>query len=77
MQAQVEHLAPGAAQTFLNALPDKIKQALITYAEEMDYPVEAVLEIAIAGFLDPDSLSFADCQPMTALERDFGPKTSS
>jgi hypothetical protein len=38
----------------------------------MKYPVEAVLEIAIAGFLDPDSLSFDDCQPLTGKERDFG-----
>jgi predicted transcriptional regulator len=72
MQAKTEHLAPTAAQAFLDALPDKIKRALVTYAEEIDYPVEAVLEIAIAGFLDPDSISFADCQPLTGAERDFG-----
>jgi len=72
MPAQPQHLAPTAAHTFLNALPDKIKQAIITYAEEMEYPVEAVLEIAISGFLDPESISFADCQPMTGRERDFG-----
>ncbi len=66
------HLAPAAAHAFLDALPDKIKQAIITYAEEIEYPVEAVLEISISGFLDPDSLSFDDCQPMTGKERDFG-----
>jgi hypothetical protein len=63
----LEHLAPAAAHAFLDALPDKIKRAIIAYAEEMEYPVEAVLEIAIAGFLDPDSLSFDDCQPMTGF----------
>jgi hypothetical protein len=68
----LEHLSPAAAHAFLDALPDKIRRALITYAEEIDYPVEAVLEIAIAGFLDPDSLSFDDCKPMTGAERDFG-----
>jgi hypothetical protein len=71
MQAKTEHLSPTAAHTFLDALPEKIRKALVTYAEEIEYPVEAVLEIAIAGFLDPDSLSFADCQPMTRAERDF------
>jgi hypothetical protein len=71
MQTKTEHLSQAAAHAFLDALPEKIKGALITYAEEIDYPVEAVLEIAIAGFLDPDSISFADCQPMTGKERDF------
>ncbi len=72
MQAQSQHLAPAAAHAFLDALPDKIKGALLTYAEEMEYPVEAVLELAIAGFLDPEALSFVDCQPMTGRDRDFG-----
>jgi hypothetical protein len=72
MSAKTGHLAPAAAHAFLDALPEKIKRAIITYAEEMEYPVEAVLEIAIAGFLDPNSLSFADCKPMTAAQRDFG-----
>lgn len=69
MQAKTEHLSPAAAHAFLDALPDKIQRALLTYAAEINYPVEAVLEIAIAGFLDPDSLSFVDCQPMTGVER--------
>ena len=72
MQAQTEHLSTTAAHAFLAALPEKIQRALITYAEEVDYPVEAVLEIAIAGFLDPDSISFGDCKPMSGMERDFG-----
>ena len=72
MQAQTEHLSTTAAHAFLAALPEKIQRALITYAEEIDYPVEAVLETAIAGFLDPDSISFVDCKPMSGMERDFG-----
>jgi hypothetical protein len=67
-----ERLSPTATHAFLDALPEKIRRALITYAEEIDYPVEAVLEIAIAGFLNPDSLSFDDCKPMSGAERDFG-----
>jgi hypothetical protein len=72
MQDPSQHLAPAAAHAFLDALPEKIQRSLVAYAEEIDYPVEAVLEIAIAGFLDPDSISFADCQPMTGVARDFG-----
>jgi hypothetical protein len=70
MQSKIEHLAPEVACPFLDALPNTIKKALFAYAEEMDYPVEAVLELAIAVFLDPDSVSFADCQPMSGAERD-------
>ena len=67
MQAQTEHLSPAAAYTFLDTLPDKIKSALIAYAAEIGYPVEAVLEMAIAGFLDSDSLSFVDCNPLSGM----------
>ncbi|WP_228016591.1 MULTISPECIES: hypothetical protein [Synechocystis] len=40
-----------------------IQDALIARANEIDYPVEAVLEMAIASFLDTEALSFADCKP--------------
>jgi hypothetical protein len=70
MQAATEHLSPAAAQALLEALPNKIKQALIAYAAEIEYPVEAVLEMAIAGFLDPDSVSFVDCKPLSGIERE-------
>jgi hypothetical protein len=65
MQVITEHLSPVAANTFLEVLPEKIRAALLTYATEIEYPVEAVLEMAIAGFLDPDSVSFVDCQPLS------------
>ena len=29
----------------------------------IDYPVEAIIEMAIASFLDTEALSFADCKP--------------
>ncbi|MBW4620543.1 MAG: hypothetical protein KME17_14465 [Cyanosarcina radialis HA8281-LM2] len=70
MQTTTEHLSSVAAQSFLEALPDKIKAALLAYAAEIEYPVEAVLEMAIAGFLDPDSLNFVDCQPLSATDRE-------
>ncbi len=58
------HLSNTAAQELLNAIPEKIKLALITYAAELEYPIEAVIEMAIAGFLDEDAISFTDCQPI-------------
>ena len=51
MQAQTEHLSTTAAHAFLAALPEKIQRALITCAEEIDYPVEAVLESAFTKCL--------------------------
>jgi hypothetical protein len=41
--------------------------AIRAYAEEMDYPIESVIEIAIASFLDEDAVSFADCNPLAAI----------
>lgn len=67
MPATTSHLTSATAYTFLDALPDKIKAAIIAYAAEVDYPVEAVLEMAIAGFLDPDSISFVDCNPLAVV----------
>ncbi len=69
MAGKIEHLSPDAAQTFLNALPEKIKLGLMTYAAQVDYPIEAVIEMAIAGFLDEDSISFTGCNPVPV---DFG-----
>jgi hypothetical protein len=43
--------------------PDCIPISRDFAAQEIDYPVEAVLEMAIAGFLDREALSFVDCQP--------------
>lgn len=67
MQATTPHLSSAAAYAFLDALPDKIKGAIIAYAASVDYPVEAVLEMAITGFLDPDSISFVDCNPLAVV----------
>jgi hypothetical protein len=30
---------------------------------EIDYPIEATIEMAIASFLDTEALSFVDCKP--------------
>lgn len=62
-QEIIEHLSPVAAQTILAALPDKIRESFERRAAEIEYPVEAVLETALAGFLDSECLSFSDCKP--------------
>ena len=59
----IEHLSPVAACMILVALPEPIRQAFERRAAEIEYPVEAVLEMALASFLDGEALSFVDCKP--------------
>ena len=66
MQTQptiTEHLSPELAQIFLEGLPKTIRKALEMLAKTMNYPVWAVIEMAIAGYLDEEALSFVDCKP--------------
>ncbi|NES22322.1 MAG: hypothetical protein F6K41_26225 [Symploca sp. SIO3E6] len=58
-----EHLSPELAQIFLEGLPQTIRNALLMRAKSMNYPVWAVIEMAIAGYLDSEALSFVDCKP--------------
>ncbi|REJ50285.1 MAG: hypothetical protein DWQ53_01090 [Microcystis flos-aquae DF17] len=58
-----EQISSTDAEIILRRLPDWIQDALIARATEIDYPVEAILEMAIAIFLDTEALSFADCKP--------------
>jgi hypothetical protein len=51
----------------LGRLPERIRAALIARAAEIDYPIEAVIEMAIASFLDTEALGFADCKPGRGL----------
>lgn len=60
---QFEQLSPTAVQVILDQLPERIRQALIDRAIEIDYPVEAVVEMALAGYLDREAIAFADCKP--------------
>lgn len=62
-QQNDEHLSPVAAKMFLAALPGRIQRALLAHAQETQYPLEMVLEMAIAGFLDSEAITFADCRP--------------
>jgi hypothetical protein len=64
MQAKLqEQLSPADAETILGRLPERIRAALVARATEIEYPVEAVVEMAIASFLDTEALGFADCKP--------------
>jgi hypothetical protein len=64
MQVELlEKLSTSDAAIILEHLPEKIKMALIARATEIEYPVEAVIEMAIASFLDTEALGFADCKP--------------
>lgn len=58
-----EQLSLPAAQVILEQLPERIKQALIDRAIEIDYPIEAVIEMALAAYLDLGAIRFADCNP--------------
>lgn len=58
-----EHLNPVAARMMLAALPAAIRESFERRAAAIDYPIEAVLEMALASFLDGEALSFSDCKP--------------
>jgi hypothetical protein len=58
-----EKLSSSDAEVILERLPRRIREALVARAVEIDYPIEAVVEMAIASFLDTEALGFADCRP--------------
>ncbi|NET57060.1 MAG: hypothetical protein F6K47_13115 [Symploca sp. SIO2E6] len=60
---EYEQLSPTAGQIILEQLPDRIKNAMIARAAEINYPVEALIEMAIAGYLDPHAIGFVDYKP--------------
>lgn len=64
MQAKLqEQLSSTDAEVILERLPERIRAALVNRAAEIDYPIESVVEMAIASFLDSEALGFADCKP--------------
>lgn len=64
MQAKPqEQLSTTDAEVILKRLPERIQAALIERATDIEYPIEAVIEMAIASFLDSEALGFADCKP--------------
>ncbi len=73
----LEQLTPAAAQTILENLPERIRAASIDSAKprlrqraaEINFPVEAVVEMALAGYLDSESIGFVDCTPVRVAYR--------
>jgi hypothetical protein len=64
MQTQLqEQLSLSDTEIILAHLPERIRTALVARAAEIEYPIEAVVEMAIASFLDTEALGFADCKP--------------
>jgi hypothetical protein len=57
-----EQLSLVDAEVVLELLPERIRAALVERAAEIEYPIEAVIEMAIASFLDTEALGFADCK---------------
>ncbi|MBD2180151.1 hypothetical protein H6S82_05660 [Planktothrix sp. FACHB-1355] len=51
-----------ALRSIVNHLPTNIREALEAYAADTGMPVEFIIEMAIASFLDVDSTTFADCR---------------
>jgi hypothetical protein len=63
MQSAIfEQLTPAAAQIILGQLPERIQKAFVQRAAEIDCPLEAVLEMAMAGYLDREAIAFVDCK---------------
>jgi len=57
-----------ASGNILDQLPAALRIEIEQYAAEDELPPEFVVELAIAHFLDPDSMTFDDCQ--TGLQQD-------
>jgi hypothetical protein len=52
---------PEAAQRVSDELPTWVVTALKRRSADIEYPVEAVVEMAIASFLDEEAIGFSDC----------------
>jgi hypothetical protein len=57
----IQHLPPEAIHQLLDYLPEYVKESLLAKAADLDCPLEAVIEMAIASFLDEEAFSFEDC----------------
>jgi hypothetical protein len=54
-------LTSEAIAILVDHLPDHVKSALEERSIELECPIEGVIEMAIASFLDNEALSFEDC----------------
>jgi hypothetical protein len=56
-----QHLPSEAVRQLLDFAPDYVKAGLVAKASELNCPLEAVVEMAIASFLDEEAFGFEDC----------------
>ena len=56
-----ERLSSEAAQRVLDELPSWVVTALKRRSVEIEYPIESIVEMAIASFLDDEAIGFSDC----------------
>ncbi|MEG5038819.1 MULTISPECIES: hypothetical protein [unclassified Microcoleus] len=47
----------------MRRLPERIQAASIARAAEIEDPIAAAIEMALANFLDTEALGFVDCKP--------------
>ena len=58
MSIELEQLTTTAAGAILEQLPDRIRAAYVERATRLNYPVEAVLEMALAGYWDGEAMTY-------------------
>ncbi len=59
---KLQELSSTDAEIILGRLLEQIRAALVARAVEIEYLIGVVVEIAIASFLDAETLSFVDCK---------------
>jgi hypothetical protein len=62
-------LTPEAIAVLVDHLPDYVKSALEERSIELECPIEAAIEMAIASFLDEEAFSFEDCLLARRLDK--------
>ncbi len=73
MQAKLQEQLSPDAEVILGRLPERIQAALIARAAEIEYPIAAVIEMAIASFQGHRSIRFRRLQTRTrAVKRRSG-----
>jgi len=60
LSSEATNTAEGTS--LLSSLPPILQSQAIQYAKQTEIPAELVIQLAIAHFLDPDSVTFDDCQ---------------
>lgn len=65
-----QRLSSEAIDRLVKDLPEFIKVALLKKSTELECSLEATIEMAIANFLDEESLSFEDCLLTQRLQRE-------